>query len=103
MRWRLLIEEFGPELIYLPGVNDAITDCLGILKYEDKNNKLDHCVLDDKDVNVYPLSYKLIKKYQQKDNKLLQKSKNEKRYSLCTFTTAGRTHTLIISKLFILC
>ena len=34
-------------------------------------------------------------KYQQKDNKLLQKSKNDKTYSLRTFTTAGRTRTLI--------
>ena len=34
-------------------------------------------------------------KYQQKDNKLLQKSKNDKTYSLRTFNTAGRTRTLI--------
>ena len=57
---------------------------------------LDHFALDKEDVNAYPLSYKRIMKYQQKDNKLLQKSKNDKAYSLCSFTTAGRTCTLIV-------
>ena len=68
MRWRLLIEEFGPELIYLPQVNNVVADCLSRLKYRDNNNKLDHFALDEEAINAYLLSYKLIMKYQQNDN-----------------------------------
>ena len=66
------------------------------LKYKDNNNITDHFALDKEDVNAYLLSYKLIMKYQQTNNKLLQKIKNDKAYSLHTFTTAGRTRTLIV-------
>ena len=96
MHWRLLVEEFSPELIYLSGVNNVVSDCLSRLKYKDNSNITDHFALDKEDVNTYLLSYKLIMKCQQNDNKLLQKSKNDKKYSLCTFTTVGRTRTLII-------
>ena len=92
MRW---IEEFGPELIDLPAVNNVVANCLSRLNYNNKGDKTDHFALDKEDVHAYLLSYKLIMKYQQKDTKLLQKSKNNKTYSLCTFTTAGRTCTLI--------
>ena len=63
MRWRLLIEEFGPEIIYLPGVNNIVADCLSRLKYKTTNNVMDHFALDEEDVNAYLLSYKLIMKY----------------------------------------
>ena len=39
MRWRLLIEEFGPELIYLPGVKNVVADCLSRLEYKNKDNQ----------------------------------------------------------------
>ena len=96
MRWRLLIEEFVPGIIYLLEVNNFVANCLSRLKYKDDNNLTDHFALDKEDVNAYPLSNKLIMKCQQKDNKLLQKSKNDKKYSLRTFTTVGRTCTLIV-------
>ena len=98
MRWRLLIEEFGPEFINFPGVNNIVVDCLSRLEYDNNNDQTDHFALDKEDINAYPLSYKLIMKHQQKDNKLLQKIKKDKTYSLCTFTTAGRTHTYGIYK-----
>ena len=90
MRWRLLIKEFGPclriligefgpELIYLPGVNNVVADCISRLKYEDNNDIMNHFELDKEDINAYPLSYKLIMKYQQKDNKLVQKVKTTQR------------------------
>ena len=74
MRWRLLIEEFGPELIYFPGFNNVVADCLSRLEYDNNDNQTDHFTLDKEDVNAYLLNDKLIMKYQQKDNKLLQKS-----------------------------
>ena len=82
MHWRLLIEEFGPDLIYLPRVNNLVANCLSGLKYDDNDNASDHFALDKEDVNAYLLSYKLIMKYQQKDYNLLQKSKKDKVPSL---------------------
>ena len=73
--------KIGPELIYFPGVNNVVADCLSRFKYNNNNGTSDHFALDKEDVNVYPLSYKLIMKYQQKDNKLLQKSKKIKHTS----------------------
>ena len=52
MRWRLLIEGFGPELIYLPGVTNVVTDCLGRLEYDNNDDQTDHFALDEEDVNA---------------------------------------------------
>ena len=92
----LLIEEFGPELIYYPGVNNAIADYLSRLKYNNNSDTLGQFFLNKEDVDTYLLNYKIIMKYQQKDNKLLKKSKKNIVCSLHTFTTAGCTRTLTI-------
>ena len=63
MRWRLLIEEYGPELHYLPCKSNIVADCLSKLPYNkiDGNHKL--FALDESDIAEYPLSYKLLIKY----------------------------------------
>ena len=35
MRWRLLIEEFGPTLHYFPGNKNVVADGLSRLEYDD--------------------------------------------------------------------
>ena len=64
MRWRLLMKEVRAELIYLPGVNNIIANCLSRIKYEDNNNITYHIAFNEEDINTYPMSYKLIMKYQ---------------------------------------
>ena len=93
--WRLLIEEFGPELHYLPGKINVVSDCISRLKYDKDDITSDHFELKKEDINKYLLSYKIILKYQQKDKVLLKKAKNDKTYAICTFTTAGRTCILL--------
>ena len=95
MRWRLLIEEFGPTLHYFPGNKNVVADGLSRLEYDDDDVTPEQFALEKEDINEYPLSYKIIMKYQQKDKALLKKAKNDKEYSLRTYTTAGRTRTLI--------
>ena len=56
MRWRLFIEEFGPDLIYLSEGNNVAFDCLSRLDYDDKDNKTDNFALDEEVVNAYLLS-----------------------------------------------
>ena len=98
MRWRLLIEEFGPELHYLPGKKNVVADCLSRLEYDEDDVSQDHFALEDEDINEYPLSYKIIMKYQQKDKALLKEAKNDNTYKLRTYNTAGHTRALITKK-----
>ena len=43
MRWRLTIEEFGPELIYIPGDKNIVADALSRLHIDNTtNNSLDN-------------------------------------------------------------
>ena len=99
MRWRLLIEEYGPNLIHLPGHTNVVADALSRLDTEeymtstspvDANpaellNEMSYTVTDYRedeysnemladlyDVDelpeeAYPLTYKIIDKYQLKD------------------------------------
>ena len=96
MRWRLLIEEYGPELHYLPGKINIISDCLYRLPYKkiDGNHKL--FALNKSDMAEYPLSYKLLMKYQQEDKNFLNKLKTENLYVPKEYRTAGKVCTLII-------
>ena len=73
MRWGLLMEEYGTELHYLPGKLNIVADCLSRLLYNKIDGNCKLFALDESDIVEYPLSYKLIIKYQQKDKNLLNK------------------------------
>ena len=45
MHWRLLIEEFGPELHYFPGKINIVAGCLNRLEYDKNDNTSDHFAL----------------------------------------------------------
>ena len=94
MRWRLLIEEFGPELNYLPGEKNVVADCLSRLESDEETESQEHFALDQTEVNEYPLSYKLLMTHQQKDKKLLSKI-SDPAYALKEYRAAGKTRTLI--------
>ena len=72
MPWRLLLEEYAPELIYLTGEHNIVADALSRLELETPDLTLDnmhdvqyladHFTLDDDDLpaDAFPLHYKLI-------------------------------------------
>jgi hypothetical protein len=76
MRWRLIIEDFSPELIYLKGQTNLVADALSRLELateepinDDMHNiyyLADNFGLDDEDLpeDAYPLEYALIAKHQ---------------------------------------
>ena len=73
MRWRLAIEEYGLELIYIKGKKNIVADALSRLAMKDDPIDdvefiSDHFGLDDKDLpqNMYPLKFSTIAKYQEK-------------------------------------
>ena len=109
MRWRLLIKEYGPELIYLPGDKNIVADALSRLHlkpstppqtYENLLLQNAECYVKTKEdipEVIFPLSYSLIGKEQQKDKELLNKAKANatNNYSLKEFRGGGKAYTLL--------
>ena len=67
MRWRLILEEFGPELKYIKGENNVVADALSRLEKSPNQEILNISELygyDDKDMpnSAYPISYHNIAK-----------------------------------------
>ena len=107
MRWRLLIEEFGPELEYIKGQKNIVADALSRLDiapsktastYEQLMTSNAECYASEVTLpsTVYPVSFQLINKFQNEDTKLQQILKDEKSvYQLKEFRGGGKTLSLI--------
>ena len=37
-RWRLVLEEYGPDIVYMPGVTNIVADGLSCLDYDQSVN-----------------------------------------------------------------
>ena len=101
LRWRLLLEEYGPEIIYLKGKANNAADAMSRLPIEEHycfrtvkalcslpsdDTYIQECDVDAKylsetygieelEAGTFPLTYKIIDKYQRKDKDLLNKLK----------------------------
>ena len=100
IRWRLLIEEFGPELKYIPGAKNIVADTLSRLNIlpsdKELNEYVDCFVSHDDD---FPLTYEKINSAQQKDKKLLkQTSKYTVNYGVSSYHGGEGTIRLITYK-----
>ena len=110
MRWRLILEEFGPELIYIKGENNIVADALSRLDIQptrvlDEIQLAELYGLDDSDLpeNAFPLNYKNIAKSQHDDKLLmntLQKSLqvDNSPYHIKVFRGGGKTRELVCYK-----
>ena len=75
MSWRLILEEFGPELKYIKGENNVVSDAFYRLEMSDNQDILNISELygyDDADFSdsAYPIRYHDIAKAQKTDAKL---------------------------------
>ena len=100
MRWRLILEELGPELKYIKGENNNIAYTLYCSKMSDNQEILNISELygyDDKDMpdSAYPIRYHDIAKAQETDAKVQQKLVSHKDYTLDTFRGGDKDHRLI--------
>ena len=100
MRWRLILEEFGPELKYIKGENNVVSGALYCLEMSYNQDILNISELygyDYKDLPdiPYPICYHNIDKVQKKDAKLQQKLVSHKDYTLNTFCGGDQNHRLI--------
>ena len=77
MRWRLYIEEYAPEIEYIPGTKNVVADALSRLEIQHEpmpeahfNEELLSFLygLEEEDLtkDVYPLSYKILGQFQSK-------------------------------------
>ena len=75
MRWRPILEEFGPELKYIKGENNVVADALSCLEISDSQEILnisELCGYNYKDLpdSACPIRYHYISKTQETDAKL---------------------------------
>ena len=100
MWWRLILEEFGPELKYIKGENNVVADALSCLENSDNQEILNISELYgyyDADLpdSSYPIRYHDISKAQKTDSKLKQNLVSHKDYTLNTFRGGDQNHHLI--------
>ena len=99
MRWRLIVEEFNPKLVYIKGDRNVVADALSRLDYDDSldaNLEDSFAIQDDKiPQDIYPLSFSMIAKYQASDDALQAKLRRRRGYHLKPFRGGGSVRNLI--------
>ena len=100
MHWRLILEEFGPELKYIKGENNVVSDALYFLGMSENQDILNISELygyneNDLPDSSYPICYHYIAKSQKTDAKLQQNIVSHKDYTLDTFRGGDQNHHLI--------
>jgi len=105
MRWRLILEEYSPNLIYLAGEKNIVADGLSRLHYQTPGPLESYTSLllynselhDADDIPQYPMRLSTLQRAQQADTELLNKVKADrsKRYSITAFRGGGRKRLLI--------
>ena len=111
MRWRLVIEEFGPKLEYIKGKKNDAADALSRLEYDQtKNNSeeieinFDNLAMENSKNNLLsktamPINLKLIQKEQEKSSVLQKLAKlDKKNYSMQKFHGGGKELKLLCYK-----
>ena len=70
-RWRLVLEEYGPEIRYIKGEKNIAADALSRLPLQDDvKEELFNDFSEDLSPDACPLSYRIIEKEQGKDKEL---------------------------------
>ena len=79
LRWRLIIEEYNPTLVYLKGESNVVADALSRLSTDDQTTiernaqaLSDAYALTELPKDAFPLRYATIRDYQQHDPALLK-------------------------------
>jgi hypothetical protein len=113
MRWRLLIEEYGPTLDYVKGVTNVVADALSHLNLspsvvmEADPSKLDHpsscqlaeafALMKEDFLNTCPLTLKTLMREQQERNKdLLKRAQSASGINLRSFHGGRKIRQLLV-------
>jgi RNase H-like domain found in reverse transcriptase/Integrase zinc binding domain/Reverse transcriptase (RNA-dependent DNA polymerase) len=111
MRWRLILEEYGPELCYTKGSHNIVADALSRLELTDdtslsleeffeRNAQWFGMTKDTQKptdvLSSFPLTYRNIKHAQRHDHELLRSLEQKDTYSLKIFCGGGKKRELIV-------
>ena len=105
MRWRLILEEYGPELHYIKGENNIVADALSRLEMTSDEEHQDtltdehlaECLAADEEdfPKAFPMSYAQLESEQNKDASLLDDYAKSDLYDRETRSHGDKTYTLI--------
>jgi len=112
MRWRLIIEEYGPTLEYVKGEKNVVADALSrldlspslatesnpsVLEQPTTRQLAEAFALTKEDFNnKCPLTLKSLMREQQKDNKLIKRARDSSTLTLRSFHGGGKVRQLIV-------
>ena len=77
-RWRLLLEEYGPEIVYIKGIHNTVADAISRLDYTPVKHKEPPSVMfanHSKEDEIYPLTVKEIADTQKADRTLQKRER----------------------------
>ena len=110
MRWRLILEEYGPELRYIKGEDNTVADALSRLNIHGNNGEpkslhkdpeamAEAFAFDDDDIEItkdtFPMSYAVILQEQNKDEVLKKRVRdNPTSYETKTFKVGRHEYNL---------
>ena len=100
MCWRLILEDFGPELKSIKGKNNVVANAFPRLEISDNQEILNISELysyNDEDLpdSAYQIRYHYIAKAQKTDAKLNQNLVSHNDYTLNNFCGGDQNHSLI--------
>ena len=97
MHWRLLLEEFGPKLLYIKGTNNIVADALSRLNLTEDDFSAEAFAADESDFPIqYPLSYRQIAFEQEKWPMLQQKLRDKPTvYKVAEFKHSDSTYEIV--------
>ena len=107
MRWRLILEEFGPELNYIKGEKNIVADALSRLSMHNEINEttdkanifyVAELFASQSDDLTYPLSFANISQHQHSDTLLRNVASQNDAYHLKSFCGGGKDIMLICYK-----
>ena len=110
--WRLILEEYGPERIYIQGTKNTAIDGLSRLELVNEEEEIQHTMtslaehfaLTKKDLTkeAYQTNFTTIMSYQQKNKNLIKIVKtNTKDYSIIFFTGQIRSILLFVLRIIL--
>jgi hypothetical protein len=107
MRWRLILEEFGPEFTYVKGDTNVVADALSRLSLLDSpqsppSSASLSCMAESYGIDLkdphevaYPLNFSTISKYQSADTELRLKAHSLPGYHFKSFRGGGKSIELL--------
>ena len=96
MRWRLIIEEFGPKLTYIKGEHNIVADTLSRMELTEEEFSADAFASDESEFpEDFPLSYREIAHNQEQDETVQRLFKDNDRYQKESYRHSDKTYELV--------